>query len=1023
MIRKLVGIKFFECVLVLILTTRIIVSAIELPSHYQNKLLVPEPVINSLKITDEASHDVINNLRLTFYLGDSLFVAGQLSASCIYYEKALQSAQKLNLNQAKIICYNRIGFARYWLNQLELSRLNYSKSLTLIKKENDISDTLACLETYIFYRITDNEISPKETESFDSLFFTLIMSDNSVMNLTRRAKYYFIRSGYALYNDNYNLLKSELVKFREVVEKDAEIPNVWLFYYRYFQAGYYDNISDFPLAKQYYLGLQKQVDDIPDFYPYKYLIYLRLCGLYKDYGLYHEAAKYIDRVFPFIRDKQNSYYCYDFLQIGYVYEMLGNNTGALSCYNRARSILNLNRVEDNRLVMVDWYLASYHRSVTHDVSKQLYYLNQAMQILDRYPDDYLESFIVSRIGALNIPANNEKAIALLDPYLNNLDRLLNDEKYFREQCPFIIRSDYSAILNDRGKAYFYLSKKKSNDTLLLQKSYSDYQKALKLSIKIYNEAGFEDSKIFALNDLRKYYNDVFNVGYTLYQYTGNKAILPALFTFSEDSKASLLKSFLTDGMRRKISGISDEELQHADRLKMQIDTLMYFLSLQQKNNLNQSESFLIDRVLERSKAYDDYLSKLATKYPKYASMKLDKQDFSIAQIRSRLDTSQVLIEYFFTHNAFYTFYFSCDTFGIDYQPIQRTFPSELLEYKQKFENFTYDDFDKQGIDSFAAQSYSLYRLAIKPIEKLIRGKSLLIVTDAELGYIPFETLLTKNPDSITCNSFRDLPYLLRKNPISYLYSVAQLMNRSEQKHSRVSYAGFAPQYNGIADKEFPELTLQALPGAVEEIMAAKKYYRNKIFLGEKVKKEKYFQAIRQNDIVHLAMHTVTDAEEPRRSMLLFSRDRENDKSQLHTFEIYSNEIRSALVVLSACNTGTGKMNKGEGIFSIARSFLLAGIRNVIYTQWSVTDRSSAQLMKYFYMHLSEGDPVDRALQRAKIDFVTNGDPAKAHPYYWAGYVSMGIPVCLPANRSHSYLYLLIGLCILVLVLLVIRKLI
>ena len=117
-----------------------------------------------------------------------------------------------------------------------------------------------------------------------------------------------------------------------------------------------------------------------------------------------------------------------------------------------------------------------------------------------------------------------------------------------------------------------------------------------------------------------------------------------------------------------------------------------------------------------------------------------------------------------------------------------------------------------------------------------------------------------------------------------------------------------------------------------------------------------------------------------------------------------------MVLLSACNTGMGKVNSGEGVFSIARAFLLAGVKDVIYTQWSIADRSSAELMDRFYYYLSQGMPTDVALQKAKVDFILKGDPVKAFPFYWAAYVLEGTPIEL---RSHKKFFIGLSLSILV----------
>jgi hypothetical protein len=65
-------------------------------------------------------------------------------------------------------------------------------------------------------------------------------------------------------------------------------------------------------------------------------------------------------------------------------------------------------------------------------------------------------------------------------------------------------------------------------------------------------------------------------------------------------------------------------------------------------------------------------------------------------------------------------------------------------------------------------------------------------------------------------------------------------------------------------------------------------------------------------------------------------------------------------------------------------------------------------MDRYYYYLSKGDPTDIALQRSKIDFLTYGDPVKAHPYYWAGYVNVGNPFEFPVKRDLIYLWIILS---------------
>jgi CHAT domain-containing protein len=125
-----------------------------------------------------------------------------------------------------------------------------------------------------------------------------------------------------------------------------------------------------------------------------------------------------------------------------------------------------------------------------------------------------------------------------------------------------------------------------------------------------------------------------------------------------------------------------------------------------------------------------------------------------------------------------------------------------------------------------------------------------------------------------------------------------------------------------------------------------------------------------------------------------------------------------MTVLSACNTGTGRLQKGEGVMSLARAFLYAGCPAIVMTLWSVEDESSANLMIDFYKNLLSGYSKDEALRKAKIKHIRLADPLKAHPYYWLGYVSIGDQRAL----YHTKILYFAGMIVILLLAILIEKL-
>jgi CHAT domain-containing protein len=143
-------------------------------------------------------------------------------------------------------------------------------------------------------------------------------------------------------------------------------------------------------------------------------------------------------------------------------------------------------------------------------------------------------------------------------------------------------------------------------------------------------------------------------------------------------------------------------------------------------------------------------------------------------------------------------------------------------------------------------------------------------------------------------------------------------------------------------------------------------------------------------IFHLAMHLMSDSSNSRYSYLMFEAgtDSMND-GRLYNYEVSISRINSPMVVLSACNSGSGTLYHGEGLMSLARGFILAGASSVIKTGWEVNDETSASIMARFYFYLSGGKSKDVAMRLARLDYIKSSSPVFSNPYYWAAYEVLG----------------------------------
>ena len=124
-------------------------------------------------------------------------------------------------------------------------------------------------------------------------------------------------------------------------------------------------------------------------------------------------------------------------------------------------------------------------------------------------------------------------------------------------------------------------------------------------------------------------------------------------------------------------------------------------------------------------------------------------------------------------------------------------------------------------------------------------------------------------------------------------------------------------------------------------------------------------------------------------------------------EIYAARLHAELVVLSACETGIGKIESGEGLMSLARAFSYAGAKSLIASLWNVNERSTATLFSNFYQQLDKGNTRSTALRLAKLDLINSSEmDARKSPYFWAGFIFIGEDGAMEKGQSLAIYWIL-----------------
>ncbi len=490
----------------------------------------------------------------------------------------------------------------------------------------------------------------------------------------------------------------------------------------------------------------------------------------------------------------------------------------------------------------------------------------------------------------------------------------------------------------------------------------------------------------------------------LYQLTGKKQYFEKAFEFSERSRSTDFQTMIRDLHAKQFGGLPDSLLQKEKELKSEIAAYESFVFNENAGGSPDPAKLGLwkDKIFALNKEYDQLIDLFENKYPRYYDFKYADPIVSLDEVQDRLESREAIIEYVVKDpengnpGEVIAFIIKNNHYQLYRHPLEPMFDETVSNFLGFLKSGAVSETRKRDYQKYVDNAFSLNKWLLAPFSAGLQDYRLIVVPDDKLAYLPFDAFITSMPDT-TKMDFRNLKYLVYDHAVSYTYSATLLYYYfKKNREASKDLAAFAPEYNG-ADFDVnkvrdltPRDRLFPLPGARKEVAGITGLISGDVFMGAEASEEKFKQVSNQYDILHLAMHTVINDSLPMYSKLVFTPEtKTNSDGWLDTYEIYNLELKSRMAVLSACNTGSGRLQRGEGVMSLARAFLYSGCPSIIMTLWSVEDISSAELMINFYQNLKNGMSKDEALRKAKIGHIQSADPLKAHPYYWLGYVSVG----------------------------------
>jgi CHAT domain-containing protein len=187
------------------------------------------------------------------------------------------------------------------------------------------------------------------------------------------------------------------------------------------------------------------------------------------------------------------------------------------------------------------------------------------------------------------------------------------------------------------------------------------------------------------------------------------------------------------------------------------------------------------------------------------------------------------------------------------------------------------------------------------------------------------------------------------------------------------------------------IALDPLPEAEEEVRAIARLYgprNSEVWVEAAAAEDRFKSAARSYDVLHVATHGLLDDDNPMFSALVLAAPPSHaEDGLLEAREIADLQLSARLAVLSACDTGRGRIGNGEGVVGLAWAFLASGVPQLVVSDWKTDSAATAVLMVAFHRELLSGRDAVEALRRAQA--TVRAKPAYTHPYYWAPFVVVG----------------------------------
>jgi CHAT domain-containing protein len=432
----------------------------------------------------------------------------------------------------------------------------------------------------------------------------------------------------------------------------------------------------------------------------------------------------------------------------------------------------------------------------------------------------------------------------------------------------------------------------------------------------------------------------------------------AAFNYSERARSRAFLDILGSKVQLARGGTL---LEHERALQARISVLQAMMGAQGSEG---TEGPRLRQELEGAqKAYADFLTEVRKENKEQASL-INVEPLTLKQVQELLDPGVTMLEYFVVRGAVLLWVMDKDRVRFVNIPINR---GDLVAKVAALRDTVYQIGEKE---KFNGLSQELYRLLVEPALPHVRGKELLIIPHDVLHYLPYQALVSAQGK-----------YLIQDYPIYYLSSASLMQfTREKRRASRDSDKALVMANPNLGDEAY---NLRFAEREAKEVASV--YAKSEVYLKAEASKPRALSLSPKSDVLHFAVHAELDETDPMGSALLLAVEGKDD-GRLRVGEIFALDLKAGMVVLSACETGLGRLSNGDELIGLTRAFIYAGTPSIVTTLWKVNDRSSYELMREFYQRLKTAKKVE-ALRQAQLKTMKEFP----EPFYWAAYQLTGEP--------------------------------